>query len=113
MDVTFIPVLSGLAGAFLGALASSIGLVINGKLETRRQLSRLAYEAALKDFQMAVELANNGGPGTILPLTSYAYFRVQYMQLIQQGKFSKEALLALNAEIGERWPVTPKVKRAG
>ena len=100
----YIPVLSGLAGALLGALASALAVFVNGHLETRRQLSRLAYEAALKDWQGAVDLASNGGPRIVLPLTSYIYFHVHYMELVSNGKVTKETLEQLNADMDARWP---------
>lgn len=100
----YIPVLSGLAGALLGALASTLGVFVNGRLETRRQLSKLAYEAALKDWEGAVGLVAKGGPRTVMPLTSYIYFHAHYMQLISTGKLTKKGLEKLNADMDALWP---------
>lgn len=102
MDPVLVSLLSGLAGAVIGAVASTAGVFITARFESKRHLSKLAYEAALADYKSALE--NGNGPRRIYPLTSYVYFHGKYMQLIGDDKLSKESLEQLRAELDTLWP---------
>jgi len=108
MAPEYISLLSALAGALIGGLASVGGIFISGRLESRRQLTRLAYEAGQADFKLALENAGNGGPRRVMPLTSFIYFHVKYMQLIEGGSLSKESLEKLRKEVDALWSMPPR-----
>lgn len=99
MTMDYVPLISAFVGALIGG-ASSIGtILVSSIFENRRQLNRLAYEAALEDHKAACDLAKHGGgPSRVAPLTSYIHFHVEYMKLIKKGKLSVGALKKLQQE---------------
>jgi len=104
MEIDYIPLISGFAGAIIGALASVSTIFISSYFENKRHLQKLAYDAALEDHKTACELAQNGGPTHISPLTSYIHFHVKYMKLVNKNKMTEAELEKLRIERDTLWP---------
>jgi len=100
----YIPLITGFIGALIGALASIATHLISSHNEARRQLTKLAYDAALEDHKTACELASKGGPTGIAPLTSYIHFHVRYMELLSKGSLTSETLQNIKSEGDSLWP---------
>ena len=108
MEISWVPLISGLVGAIIGAGASVATILISSYFENRRQLNRLAYEAAIEDCRTAYDLAKRDNRKVdVAPLTSYIHFHVEHMRLLEGGKLTADKIDQLKKERDQLYP-TPK-----
>ena len=104
MEISYIPLISGFVGAIVGAAASVSTIFISSYFQNKRHQSKLAYDAALEDHRVACDLAKNGGPTQISPLTSYIHYHVKYLKLVNDNKLTEASLEELRRERDSLWP---------
>lgn len=99
MDQSLIALISGLVGALIGAASSVGAIVIQSHYQSRRELRRMAFDAAIADCQQAFEAAKAlKREAEVAPLTAYIHFHVRYLELLEQGRLNSETLKALKDE---------------
>jgi hypothetical protein len=76
MDPVYIPLLSALAGAFIGSLSSIITLVVQGRAESRRNRYRLATELALQEYKFRWGIIEKAG-GVLPPFSSFLHHHLE------------------------------------
>ena len=104
-EIQWVPLLSAFAGAMVGALASIGTIFISSYQESKRQLRRLAYEAAIEDHREACALAKQDETlEAIPPLTAYIHYHIEYMRLVSKGRLTKSKLDKLNKLRDELFP---------
>lgn len=99
MTIDYIPLLSGFLGAVIGASASVATIYISSHFENKRQLNKLAYEAAIEDYKLAhAQAARGGAHYRIAPLTAFIHFHVRYSNLVLKNKLTEQTLKDLKDE---------------
>jgi hypothetical protein len=107
MDI-WIPLLSALLGAVVGALSSIAAIVVSAKFEGKRAQARLAVEAAIQEYGEHVKIAGESGkPFWIPPLSLYIYYNPRVINLLERGQLTAEALVELSKELEEMKQAIP------
>ena len=102
MDQSLVPLLSGLVGALIGAASSVITIIVQSHYQSRRELRRMAFDAAVHDHGQALEAAKaNKVPVRVAPLTAYLHFHVRYLDLLDKDGLNAESLKQLLHERDE------------
>ncbi len=99
MDQSFVALISGLVGALIGAAASVVTILIQSHYQSRRELRRMVFDAAIQDCRQAFEAAKTlKTPAEVAPLTAFLHFHVRYLDLLEKGKLNAESLKVLKDE---------------
>lgn len=105
MDSSLLALISGLVGALIGATASIVTILIQSHYQTKRDLRRMAYDAAIADCQQCFEAAKAlKREAEVAPLTAFVHFHVRYLQILDSGTLTAESLKALKDETGDLFP---------
>jgi len=82
-----------MVSALLGGLVAGSALVFsqwwNIRAQNRRELIRLAFDAAREDRSHHMAVAKEKKRGVIMPLASYVHFNLGLMTLASRGRFTK------------------------
>lgn len=99
MDQPLVALVSGLVGALIGAASSVATIAIQSHYQGKRDLRRMAFDAAIADSQQALEAAKTlKREAEMAPLTAYVHFHVRYLELLEKGTLTAESLKALKEE---------------
>ncbi len=99
MDQSLLALVSGLVGALIGAASSVATILIQSHYQSKRELRRMALDAAIADCEQCFEAAKTlKREAEVAPLTAFLHFHVRYMQLLDSGKLNAESLKALKDE---------------
>jgi hypothetical protein len=91
MSTELIALLSGLVGAFIGASASVITIIIQERHQSKRDRSKLAAELGMRDFENTIEVSKRiSGTKEIPPLVSFVLFHDRIMKHLEKGKFTAD-----------------------
>ena len=95
----WIPLLSALIGAVIGA-ASSIGAMwVQQRAQSRREKLKLASEMALADHRGAYEAAAAAGvKGQLLPIMTWQHLHFEVLSALESGKLTTEDIERIWAE---------------
>lgn len=93
----YIPLLSALVGALIGAAASVITVIVQAHYQNRRELVKEAVSIALEDWKTRLAILMKEGGGT-LPLSVFIQYHTKLIQLAEQGKITPESIRALHDE---------------
>jgi NhaP-type Na+/H+ or K+/H+ antiporter len=96
MNPIYVPLLSALAGAIIGTAASIATILIQAKINDRRERTRQAVTLALEEIKFQ---AANAKPGTgILPVSVYLYHQLAVLKAIEENDFTAERLRKITDE---------------
>lgn len=109
MSEVYVPLLSALGGAIIGSLASVGSVYVQGLLERKRQLTKLALEVAIQDQKTMI--AQSGAGAKIYPLSIFAYFHWTLVNLIERNKLTPDALKELQAKLEEMLKVVDQASK--
>ena len=102
MDNWLAALLSGFAGAIIGAASSVAVVFVQIRADRRKEMMKLAMEAAVKEHNVHLEAALKVGQSiaceTVLPVSSYVYFYVKLFQLLEKEQISEKSLVDLYIE---------------
>lgn len=101
MAEMYVPLISALAGAIIGSGASILAIVIQSRYQNRRELYKVATEAAMEDHKQAMEAAKAIQGAWVAPLSAFMYFHIRFMELAAKNELTKNALLQLKDERDE------------
>ena len=96
----YIAALAGLVGALIGAAASIATIVIQARVQARRDRTKEALVLALEDWKAKLELAKDRG-GLALPMAVYVHYHMKLLELAEKGDLTGESMKALSAEQSE------------
>jgi hypothetical protein len=107
----YLPLVSGLIGALIGASASIAAQFIQARYQSRRDRLRLVTEMAIADHKHVFELAEKmGRPATMYPLTVFVHYHAGLLDLLEDNALTPDALRMLkekNREIMDMIEATP------
>ncbi len=93
----YIPLLSALAGALIGAAASIVAVVVQARSQSRRDRTKEAVALALQDWKFRSDLINERG-GEILPLAVFVHYHSRLIELAENRELTPQAIKSLSAE---------------
>lgn len=89
MDQIYIPLLSALAGAIIGATASVVTIFIQARSQERRDYLRLIADLAMKDHGALLELAKGHEGGAVIPpLAAYLNHHRQVLAILSKRELT-------------------------
>jgi hypothetical protein len=80
-------------GAIVGSLSSIATVYVQGRLQNRRERTRLAVETAIQDQKHMTEHANVGEK--IYPLSVWVFYHWQLIDLIARNKLTPNSMRKL------------------
>jgi len=104
MDTIYVPLFSALAGAIIGSATSIITILIQSKNQNKRELTKVAVEAAMEDHRSCLDLAKAGGDGEVAPLSAFIHFHIESLRLLEQGKLTADSIKKLKEERDNLFP---------
>ena len=93
----YIPLLSALAGALIGAAASVAAIIVQAHFQNKRELTKEAIALALQDWKTRLELVKELG-GAALPMAAFVHYHTKLIRLAEQGNITPAAIKQLSAE---------------
>lgn len=96
---SYIPLLSGFIGALIGAFASIVTIIVQSRVQSKRERIRMAAQIAIEDLKMSIEIASKSGKQTsIQPPTVYLHYHMRLMELLENDCLNTETLRLLTEE---------------
>jgi len=89
MNPIYVPLLSALAGAIVGSFSSVATILIQAKINDRRERLRQSYSMAMEEFK--IQIANANGKA-VLPFSSFLHHHVAVLQAVEEGDLTPERL---------------------
>jgi hypothetical protein len=96
MDI-YIPLLSALAGAIIGAAASIVTVIVQTRAQSRRDRTKDAVALAVQDWKSRSDLINQRG-GKILPLAVFVHYHSRLIALAENRELTPQAIKTLSIE---------------
>lgn len=92
MSPEILTLLAGLLGAVIGAAASIGTVVVQSKIQDRRERTRQAVDLALEDYKIQLELSKRvPGSKRIPPVTLFIDFHLRLARELEAGPLTPEA----------------------
>ena len=92
----YIPLLSGLIGALIGATASIVTIIVQSRLQDKRERIKMATQIAMDDVKSKVEIAiKSGRKAEIPPPIVYLHYNIKLMELLENNKLDSHTLRAI------------------
>lgn len=104
----WIPVLSALAGALIGSLASIITTLVRWRADARLAIAKLTIEAATQEYSGQREVVlTNESRALLPPFSTYIYYYRQVLDLLERGALTPESLKRVQDELARLCDVLP------
>src|SRR5690242_6946968 len=97
MDPQYIALVAGIIGAIVGAAASVLTVLIQGRYQFKRDLAIEAIRLALEDWKTRIALSQKQG-GNEAPLSVYIHYHTRVIDLARRGKITPEEMSKVQAE---------------
>ena len=95
----YIPLLSGLIGALIGATASIVTIIVQSRLQDKRERIKMATQIAMDDVKSKVEIAiKSGRKVEIPPPIVYLHYNIKLMELLENNKLDSHTLRVITEE---------------
>jgi hypothetical protein len=95
---SYISLISGLLGALIGAAASVTGIVVQSRLQAKRDRTKDAIALALEDWKIRLEVIKEHGGGKALPLAVFIHYHARLIEFSEKGELTPDAIRTLNKE---------------
>ena len=93
----YLPLVTGLIGAIIGAASSVITIVIQTRIADKRERVKMITELALQDQKNGLEVAiQSGKPNSIMPLVTFIHYHSELVKLLENDQLTPENLAALS-----------------
>jgi 1-aminocyclopropane-1-carboxylate deaminase/D-cysteine desulfhydrase-like pyridoxal-dependent ACC family enzyme len=87
----YISVAAGLIGALIGASASIITIVVQAKIQDKRQQLQTIIQLALEDYKLQMEICKNSGKRVCFyPIILHLHYYQELMKLMEESKLGEE-----------------------
>jgi hypothetical protein len=105
MSEVYLPLVSALLGAIIGAASSVVTIYIQTRVRDRRERLEQASRMAIETYRGQIEIARlSQRPTTFMPLVSHFAYHWDLVQLLDSGaELNEEALRKLNARNEALW----------
>ncbi len=99
MTSEILSLLAGLIGAVIGASASIITVVVQSRIQDRRERVRQATSLAIEDYKIQLELSKRvAGNGAIPPVTLFVDYHMRLAKELELGSLTPESYGRVVAE---------------
>lgn len=100
MSPEMLSLIAGLVGAVVGAGASILTVVVQSRIQDRRERVRQSVDLALEDYKIQLELANKFGHkgGKIPPVTLFVDYHLRLVKHLEAGDLTPEAFAKVIAD---------------
>jgi hypothetical protein len=109
MNPIYVPLLSALAGAVIGAGASVITICIQTWSTERRERFRHAGAMALEEYKMRIASSRPGTP--VLPFPVFLHYHLQALDALEQNDLTPERLRKITDENVELIVATAEIEK--
>lgn len=91
---------AGLLGAVIGAAASIVTVLVQARIQDRRDRARQCVELALEDYKLQLQIADKLGlkGGMIPPVTLYVDYHIRLAKLIESSSLTPDSYAKVVAE---------------
>jgi hypothetical protein len=79
---------AGLIGAFIGAISSIATIVIQGRIQGRRESARLLFDTAFRDYELRVDRIGTDGAPLPAPFPVILAYHQKMMTLAESGQLT-------------------------
>ena len=93
----YVPLISALIGALIGAGASVLTVIVQAHFQNKRELVKEAVALAIEDWKTRLAIVTQKG-GSALPLAVFVQYHTKLIQLAEKGQITPDAIRALNVE---------------
>ena len=95
----YIPILSGLIGALIGATASIATMIVQSRSQNKRERIKMAAQIAMEDVKMSMEIASKSGKLASIPAPIvYLHYHIKLMELLENNNLDSATLRLLTEE---------------
>ena len=106
MEQVYLPLISGLVGALIGAAASIGAVWVQAKTQDRREKLRHATELALEDYKFQLDQGNESGQSfSVPPLSLFLHYHLGLMELMEKDELNTETMRKLARQNTEFYDV--------
>lgn len=89
MSPTMMSLLAGMAGAVIGASASIITVIVQAKIQDRRERHKHMLDLAIEDYKLQLDLTKQaGGPREIPPIFLFVDYHLRLAKLIESDNLT-------------------------
>jgi hypothetical protein len=92
MDPIDVPLLSAFGGAIIGSASSIATILIQAKINDRREKLRQAALLAMEEYKIMIA---HGAGKAIMPFSSFLHHHMAVLQAIEEGDLTPERLKAI------------------
>ncbi len=82
-------------GALIGGSISIITTWLQQKSQVNRDLTRIAFEMGLKEYETLVEVGKTRANAVIPPLETFVTYYIEYLKIVKAKNFKIENLKSL------------------
>jgi hypothetical protein len=95
----YIPLISGLIGTLIGATASIVTIIVQSRIQEKRERIKMATQMAMDDIKTNVEIALKSGKRAIIPPPIvYLHYNIKLMELLENNKLDSDTLRVITEE---------------
>lgn len=94
---SYIPLLSALFGALIGAATSVVTIIVQAHYQNKREMTKEAITLALADWKTRLALISENG-GTALLLAVFVQYHSKLIHLAEQGLINPRTIRQLNTD---------------
>lgn len=99
MTPELLSLLAGLIGAIIGASASIITVVVQARIQDRRERVRQATSLAIEDYKIQLEISKRvSGNGKIPPVTLFVDYHMRLAKELEASTLTPESYGSVCAE---------------
>ena len=96
---SYIPLLSGLVGAFIGAFASVATIIVQSHYQNKRDRTKMAAQLSMEHFKLTACIAEKAvKPAVVPPPAVYLHFNMKFIELLEDDLLTPETLRLMNKE---------------
>ena len=108
----YVPLISALLGALIGAAASVGTVLVQSSAQNKRERRKDAVQLALEDWKTRVAIITKKGTGAAPPLSVFVHYHARIVELAETGKLTPQAIRDLDDEQVELIRIICEVKGA-
>ena len=98
-DAEYIPLIAGVVGAAAGLVGALIGsltsigtIYIQQRAQNKRERHNQVINAATKQFELAIKVAEIRGSGAIPPFAEFLLHHYELYELLEKGELNEKTL---------------------
>lgn len=93
MDEVWVPLLSALLGGTIASIASIASIILQSRLQAKRERGRLIMETSVQEYKILTDLAKTiPGRKSIYPLSTLLANNAELLKLLEENDFTPENL---------------------